>query len=194
MENPLNNGLLFLVETVFNLYIVIVMLRMLLQLRRAAYLNPVIQFLVKVTNPVLKPLQKILPGFRGLDLAAVALLLILEMVKLSIVAWIRIAEIPHIGGLALWAVGGLLSLLVNVYFYAILIQVILSWVAPSTQHPATELLYSLTEPLLGRARRIIPPLGGIDISPIPVMIVLQLFVIVLIQPMTNIGISIALGA
>lgn len=164
-----------IVEVVFGLYILAVLLRFLFQLSRADFYNPVSQFLVALTNPLLIPLRRIIPGLMGIDLAALVLLLALQLLKLYVLFWLRelpVALLP----LALAAVVSLVQLVINVYFYAILIRVILSWFMPygMRQNPAGDLLVSLTEPLMRPARRLIPAVGGLDLSPIVVLVGLQL--------------------
>jgi YggT family protein len=162
------------------------MLRLVLQMTRANFYNPVCQFLVKVTNPTLLPLRRFIPGFMGIDMAAVVLMLLLQGLELFIVAATQNFAISPFGLLMLTIVE-LLRLLVNVYFYSILIQVILSWIAPGGANPAVALIYTITEPLLGRARRLIPPISGFDLSPIVVMIGLQLVTMVVISPIADLG-------
>jgi YggT family protein len=180
------NAVVFLVQTLFGLYILCIMLRLILQMTRANFYNPVSQFLVKVTNPPLVPMRRFIPGFMGIDMAAVALMVVLQSLELFIIAATQSISIGLIGLLVL-TIAELLRLLVNVYFYAILIQVILSWVAPGGANPAVTLIYSITEPLLGRARRLIPPISGFDLSPIVVMIGLQLATMLFISPIADLG-------
>ena len=186
------NAGVFLIQTLFGLYIGAVMLRFLLALVRADFYNPVSQFLVKVTNPPLIPLRRIIPSFMGIDLASVLLMLVLQGVELVLIAAIQGFGL-HPAGLAILAVAQLLSLLIKVYFFTILIQVILSWVSPGNYNPAVALLYSLNEPLLGRARRLLPPISGFDLSPILVMIALQLLEILLVAPISDLGRGLAVG-
>lgn len=182
--NYLSNAGVFLVQTLFGFIILAVMLRLLLQLVRADFYNPVSQFLVKITNPLVVPLRRITPGFRGIDLASVILLILLQLGELVLVALLN-GVMPRPAGLAVLAVASLLSLLINVYFFSILIQVILSWVSPGTYNPVAYLLYQLNEPILGRARRVIPPISGFDLSPVVAAVGLQLLSILLVAPLTD---------
>ncbi len=180
------NAATFLVETVFGLYILIVMLRFLLQWARADFYNPVSQFIVKATQPPLAPLRRLIPGFAGLDLAAMVFMFVLKFVELWIVTGL-LGIAPQVGGLAMLSIAELLGLLINVFIFSILIQVIISWINPGVYNPITVLLHSLTEPLLGPARRRIPPTGGLDLSPIVVIIALVLVSMLLVAPITDIG-------
>jgi len=182
----------FLIQTIFSMYLVAIMLRILLQMTRADFYNPVSQFLVKVTNPPLIPLRRIIPGFMGIDMAAVLLLLVLMAAELFLIVLINGGSIS-LSGLIVIAIANLFDLLLDVYFYSILIQVIISWINPGSYNPVVSLLYSINEPLLGRARRLIPPISGFDFSPIVVVILLKLVGILLVQPIAALGRSLAVG-
>lgn len=186
------NAIVFLIQTLFGLYLVAVMLRVLLQVARADFYNPVSQFLVKVTNPPLIPLRRIIPGFGGIDFPAIVLMLIIQLVELFLITLIRGIS-PDFFGLIVLAIAELLFLLANVYLFAILIQVVISWVNPGTYNPVVSLLYSLTEPLLGRARRLLPPISGFDLSPMIALIGLQLIKMLMIQPIYDLGEGITVG-
>lgn len=187
MVNPYaGNAATFLISTVFGLYILAVMLRFLFQLTRADFYNPVAQFVVRVTNPLLLPLRRVVPGMGGIDLAAVILMLLLQMVELWLTYSI-IGGTPKVIGLLVLSVAKLLSLVLSVFFFSILIQVIISWVNPGAYNPITSLLYSLNEPLLAPARRLIPPISGLDLSPLVVIIALQLGSYLVVAPISDMG-------
>jgi len=168
------NPIVFLVQIAFMLYILAVMLRFLLQLVRADAFNPLAQFLLRVTEPVLRPLRRLIPGTRRFDTASVVFMYVLEFASLEAVLAIRgmtaIAPTPY---LLLAALVNVVVLLLNLYLFTILIQVILSWVSPGAYNPALSVLYSINEPLLEQARRVIPPLGGIDFSPLLVLVAIE---------------------
>ncbi|MDX2312946.1 MAG: YggT family protein [Gammaproteobacteria bacterium] len=180
------NAATFLIETVFGLYILLVMLRFLLQWARADFYNPVSQFIVKATQLPLKPLRKIIPGIGGLDMAALVFMIMLKFVELWLVTGVM-GMSPQIGGLVVLSIADLLGLLINVFIFSILIQVIISWVNPGMYNPVMGLLHSLTEPLLGPARRVIPPISGLDLSPIVVIIVLQLASMLAVAPIRDLA-------
>jgi YggT family protein len=184
------NAGVFLIQTLFGLYIGAIMIRFLLALARADFYNPISQFLVKITNPPLVPLRRIIPSAGGIDLASVILMLVLQAIELLLVIAIKGFGI-HPLGLFVLSIGGLLSLLLQIYFVTILVQVILSWVSPGGHNPAISLLYSLNEPLLRRARRYLPAMHGFDFSPILVMILLQLLTILLIAPINDLGMNLS---
>ena len=181
-----NNAGVFLIQTLFGLYLLAVMLRFLLQAVRADFYNQVVQFLVKITNPPLIPLRRLIPGIMGLDMAAVVLMLVLKIIELYLSFGI-VGQSPSFGGVIVVAVADLLLLLINVLFWAVIVQAILSWVNPDPRNPVVFLLYQLTEPVLRPARSLLPPISGFDLSPLLVLIVLQLTKMLLIAPIFDIG-------
>ncbi len=187
-DTYLTNPLIFLVQTLFGLYILAVLLRFLLQLVRADFYNPVSQFLVKVTNPPLKILRRIIPGLGGIDLASIILAWLLKAVELGLVITISGRSFNLIAPL-LWAIPELVELFINIFLFAILIQVILSWVNPGSYNPAIGLINSLTAPVLRPAQKLLPPMGGLDLSPMLVMIALVLLQMLLLPPIKMITAS-----
>ncbi len=180
-SNYLINPVIFIINTLFSLYILAVMLRLLLQWVRADFYNPLAQFLVKITQPALRPLRRFLPPLGQIDTASLFLLLILAMLKLAVISGL-IHSVPSLGVLLLAGIGDLISLLFDIFIIAILIQVILSWVAPGSYSPATTFLYDLTEPVLRPARNLVPPVSGLDLSPLVALIALQV-ISMLIEPL-----------
>ncbi len=169
----------FLIQTVFGFYILAVMLRFLLQCVRADFYNPLVQFLVRITNPPLLLLRRFVPGYRGLDLASVVLAFALQLVEVMLVAAL-FGQSAGVGGVLLVTVMELLKLLINIYLWGVIIQAVLSWINPDPYHPAARVLAQLTAPLLRPARRLIPPVSGVDLSPVLVVVAL-IFVSLLLQ-------------
>ncbi len=178
----LTNPATFLVQTLFGLYILIVMLRFLLQWTRADYNNPISRFVVKVTAPPLRPLRRLIPGFGGIDLSSLVLAWLLKSVELILVLLLLGANTTLLATF-LWAIPELVGLLINIFLIAVLLQVLLSWVNQGGYNPAASLLYHLTEPLLGPARRMLPAFSGLDLSPMLVMIGLMLLKMLLLPPL-----------
>jgi YggT family protein len=168
----LTNPLEFLITTLFSLYILAVMLRFLLGAVRADFYNPVSQFLVRITNPVLAPMRKLIPSAGKYDTAALLLMLLLQIISLVLMVLLRGSSVS-IMALLLFAVAELVLLLINIFIFSILVQVILSWINPGTYTPVGALLHSLTNPVLAPIQRIIPPVAGIDLSPLFALIGLQ---------------------
>ncbi len=188
-----NDAGVFLVKTLFGLYIFAVLLRFLLQMVRADFYNPICQILVKVTNPALRPLRRIVPGFLGIDMAAVVLLLLLKTVELLIIQQLS-GFSGDVAGLVVLGIAQLVKLVLDLFFFSILIQVILSWVNPGTSYnPGIALLHTLNEPLMRPARRILPPMSGLDLSPLLVIIVLQLLTMLLVAPLNDFALKLLSG-
>lgn len=169
----LTNPLEFLISTLFSLYILAVMLRFILGAVRADFYNPVSQFLVRITNPLLVPMRRVIPSFRQYDTSALLLMLLLQIISLVIVSLLRGASVSFIT-LLLAAIGELVVLAFNVFIFAIVIQVIISWINPGTYNPVNALLYSITRPVMGPIQRLIPQVSGIDLSPLIALIGLQI--------------------
>jgi len=178
----LADPLVFLIRTLFGLYIAVVLIRFLLQWARADFYNPISQFVVRVTAPVLRPLRQIIPGYGGMDLASLVLAWALKAVELALIAGLLGHGGPLLGALA-WAVPALLELVIDLFLFAILIRVVLSWVNPDPYNPAVALLDRLTDPVLSPAQRLLPPIGGIDLSPMLVMVGLVLLQMLLVPPL-----------
>lgn len=162
----------FVIGTLFSLYVLVLMLRFLLAWVRADFYNPVSQFLVKATNPLLVPLRRIVPPLGGIDMASVVLMLAVQMLGIALILLLRGGGIGF-QALVFISLAELVDLAFKVYIYGIVIQAILSWVNPGTYNPAVSLLHSLTEPVLRPARRVIPPIGGMDLSPLVAILVLE---------------------
>lgn len=177
-----SNPLEFLITTLGSLYVTAVMLRFLLQAVRADFYNPISQFLVKITNPPLTPLRRFIPGLAGLDMAAVVLMLVLQMAIFLVITQIKGIE-AGVGQLFLLALIELIKLLINVFFFAIIVQAILSWVQQGQHNPAAMLLWQLTDPVMKPVRRILPPVSGIDLSPILALIGLKVLEMLIIPPL-----------
>ena len=168
----LTNPLEFLISTLFSLYIVAVMLRFLLGLVRADFYNPISQFLVRITNPLLIPLRKVIPSIGKFDSAAMLLMIILQLAAVTLILLLRGDGISS-AALVIITLVTLVSLLIDVFMFAIIIEVIISWMNPGSYTPVNSLLHSLTSPLLRPIRRLIPPIAGIDLAPLFAIIGLQ---------------------
>jgi len=173
--NGMNTAVIYLVQTLGSLYLLIVLLRFILQLVRADFYNPLSQFVVKATQPLLKPLRRVVPGFGGLDFASLVLAI---LVQLALMIGVLLLMGYGVGGyllpLLLWSAIGVTSLFLKVFFFALIVSVILSWVAPGSHNPGAQLVSQICEPVLMPFRRLLPNLGGLDISPIFAFIALNL--------------------
>ena len=180
----INDAAIFIIQTLGSLYLLIVLMRFILQLVRANFYNPLCQFAVKATQPLLKPLRRIIPGFGGLDLASLALAILVQLVLMVLVILIAGANPAAVGlQLLVWAIIAVTSLFLKIFFFAMIISVILSWVAPGSVSPGAELVNQITEPALAPFRRFLPSMGGLDISPILAFMVIQLIQSFVIPPL-----------
>lgn len=178
-----------IIETILGLYLLCILLRFMFQLMRADFRNPISQFLVSITNPPLKLLRRIIPGFGGIDIASLVLAFLVAALKLYLIAML-FGGVPHPAGVAILAVAEILKMLVYIILIAIIIRIVLSWIQPQgSGNPLVSLLYSITEPVMAPARRIIPAIGGLDLSPILVLLVLQVVLILLVAPLADFGAS-----
>jgi YggT family protein len=182
----------YLIQTLLSLYLLAMLLRFLLQLARADFYNPICQFLVKVTNPLVIPLRKVIPGFAGLDMASLLLALLLQLAGIVALLLINGLGLPNILLLLAWSALGVVSLLVNIYFFALLAMIILSWIAPQSRNPAVFLLFQITEPVMAPFRKALPAMGGMDFSPILVFILINVIQIALRHLAAGIGLHPAL--
>lgn len=163
----------FLWLTLSQLYIAAFVLRFLLQLVRADFYNPFSQFIVSITQPLLRPLRRLIPSLGGIDVASIALILVLQVV--AIVGWFLIRGLqPVPEAVVVYSIAKLIGLVLNIYFFALILQAILSWVAQG-YHPIMGVLHDLTAPVLSPIRRLLPSAGGIDFS--PMVAILLIYVI-----------------
>lgn len=176
------NPTVFVVDTLFSLYIFAVMLRFLFQWVEADFYNPISQFLVKITHPPLRLLRRFIPSVGRVDTSSLVLMLALQMLG-GYVVFLLQGVSASVAVLSLWALSQLLELFLNVMIFSIIIRALLSWFGSMGYNPAASLLYSLTEPTMRRCRQLIGTMGGIDLSPLIALIVLQVAKMVLLPPL-----------
>ncbi|MDX5372958.1 MAG: YggT family protein [Pseudomonadaceae bacterium] len=172
--NGLDTAAIYILQTLGSLYLLIVLLRFILQLVRADFYNPLSQFTVKATQPLLRPLRRIIPGFGGVDLASLVLAVLVQLVIMALTLLLAYGTTGNPLQLLVWALIGVTSLFLKIFFFALIISVILSWVAPGSYNPGAQLVNQLCEPLLAPFRKLLPNLGGLDISPIFAFIAINL--------------------
>ncbi|MEC7545972.1 MAG: YggT family protein [Thalassolituus sp.] len=187
MGSPLTQAGLLLVNAIGSIVLLIVMMRFLLQLVRADFYNPISQMIVKFTNPMLIPLRRVIPGFGGLDVASLVLAVGVQYLILALILMLATggANLPFIEMVG-WAFVGILKLLFSIYFWGMLIVVIASWVAPGSYNPALILINQLLEPLIRPIRKILPDMGGLDLSPLVVMLGIQLAEVLVLYPLKQV--------
>lgn len=175
-----------LVNTLGSLFLLIVVMRFLLQLVRADFYNPLSQLIVKATNPLLIPLRRFIPGYGGIDVAALLLAFIVQWLLLLLL--MALQKAPLIFDLTMiWAVVGVVSLLLNIYFWGLIITVVASWLAPNSYNPALILIGQILEPVMRPIRSRMPDMGGLDLSPIVLFLLIKVVEILFLYPLAQVA-------
>ena len=190
--------LMLVINTLFDLYILLVLLRFLLQMLRADFYNPVSQFIVKLTTYPLRMLRRVIPSVGGQDTAAIVLCLVLIYGKFLL---LRLLSIPAVqiggvmaplsgvsyAGLLVFCIADLIALVLTVFLVAVIIQVILSWISPGHYNPVIGLVHKLSDPVLKPIRKLIPSLGGLDLSPLFATLLLLVAKMLIVPPIVYLG-------
>ena len=190
--------LMLIINTVFDLYILLVLLRFLLQMLRADFYNPVSQFITKLTTPPLRFLRRFIPSIGRQDSASIVLCLLLIYTKFLLMRALSIPAVHIAGvmapiggvsyaGLFVLSVADLVALVLTVFLGAIIIQVIISWVSPGNYNPVIGLVNRLADPILKPIRKFIPPLGGIDLTPLFASLLLLVAKMLIVPPIVFLG-------
>ena len=197
-SNYFTSPLTLIVTTLFDLYVLIVLLRFMLQLMRADPHNSVSQFIIKSTTPPLRYLRRFIPSVLGQDASAIVLCLIVTYAKFILLRLLD-TEVVHINntiayiggvgylGLLIYSIADLVSLFLSIFLIAILIQVILSWVNPGIYNPVIGLVNTLATPALRPIQKLIPPVGGIDLSPLFAMLMIMVAKMLIIAPIMSLA-------
>ncbi len=185
--HSINIAIVFLTNTIFELYIYILLLRLVLPIVRADFHNPLSQLAINLTDPIIKPLKSVIPNVNYINVRVILLLLIATNIKLLISIVIQYHIFPNIFGLFIWSIGDILDLATNLMFMAIIIVVIMSWIGQNVASSIVLILHQITAPYLNLFRRWIPPISGLDLSPIAALIGLKLVSIILINPIKQLG-------
>jgi YggT family protein len=180
------------IQFVFGALIALIVLRVLLQWVRANFYNPICQFLYKATNPVLMPLRKIVPAWRNLDIAGIALAWLATALKL-VLLYATVGQTLGVLGLVVLALADLVDFVLLLYIVLILVRVVTSFVGADSYHPIVPLVLQLTEPVMKPFRRLVPNIGGLDFSPMVVLLVLTLARVLVAKPLLDLGLRLAQG-
>ena len=180
-------AIIFLVKLFFDFYIIALILRYLLTKVRVDSLNPLSALIIKVTNPILKPLRRTIPGYFGIDWASIISLFLVQAIEIILVALIITGGIPAFSGLTMLTIAYLLRTILYIYLFIIIIQVIISWINPNVYNPITTIMYQISEPILKPIRQFIPSSGGLDFSPLVALIIINLLMILIISPLMDLG-------
>ena len=174
-----------IINNLGGLYLLAVLLRFLLQIAKADFYNPVSQAVVRATDPLVRILRKVIPGYRGIDFSTLILAIVIEAIAICVLITLFGGSIPSAGFIVTWAVVGVIYFIVNIYYYAIIGSIIMSFVmlfsGSMNPHPILQLIWQLTEPVMGPLRKVLPPLGGLDFSPIFIFIIIGLIQNLLIE-------------
>ena len=171
-------ALIYIIDAVAGLITLVLLLRFWLPWVKADFRNPVAQGILQATSPLINPLRRVIPAIGRIDTATVLVALAVQSIALTIVLMLVGAPLD-IGFILINAVFKLLILSVYLFMFAILIRIVLSWIAPGNYSPVTALLNDLTDPILRPFRRIVPTFGGFDISPLIALILLRVVSILL---------------
>ncbi|QTS84249.1 YGGT family protein [Coxiella endosymbiont of Amblyomma nuttalli] len=187
------NVVLLLVDFIFDIYIIILILRLLMQKLGASYHNLVAQFVIRTTNLFVLPLRCIIFGFKGFELAVIFLIIVFSFIQSFLLVSLRFRLVPHFIGLLVISTGALGNKFMNLYFYMIIMRIIMSWVVSSQQNPITEIIFLITEPVMRPIRRLIPMIIGFDFTPFVLLILFPLVSFLIFDPLTNVGMRLALN-
>ncbi len=174
-----------IVNALGGLYLLAVLLRFLLQVARADFYNPVSQAVVRITDPAVRVFRTFIPGYRGIDFSSLVLAMIVEAVFILILCVLYGTGIPPVNFIVTWSFIGVIYFIINIYYYAIIASIIMSFVmlfsGNMNPHPLLRLVWQLTEPVMAPIRKVLPPMGGLDFSPIFIFIAIGLIQNLLIQ-------------
>lgn len=180
----MNDALRFLISTVFQLYLFILAVRVLLAYAGANYFDPLTQFITRCTDKLVKPVRSIIPNTAGIEISTLLIIYILCCVKILLLAAISSLAIAPLS-IALIALAEMITLFIQTLMYAIVVQALMSFVQPNSSF--SYILYKITLPILRPIQRVCPTVGGMDISPIPALILLQLLIILLVNPIVQLA-------
>ena len=178
----MTDPIIFLIDTLFSLYIMAVLLRFLLQWCGADFYNPISQFLVKITHPPLRIMRRFVPSIGKIDSSSLVLMLSLQMLADFSILLLKGVSI-NIGALVILSMTQLISLLLNVLVFSVFARALLSWMNPGAFYAAVSIVEALSNPLLNLCRKMIPNLGGIDLSPLAALLLLQMAKMVVLPPL-----------
>ena len=165
-------------NTIAGLYLLFVVARFLLQLAKADFYNPISQAVFKATDPVVRVLRGFIPGYKGVDFSSLILAFIVQFLAISVTILLYGAAIPSIGFIITWSFIGVLNFIILFYYYALIASIVMSFVmmfsGNMNPHPMLLLVWQITEPIMAPFRRVIPPMGGLDFSPIFIFLIIGL--------------------
>lgn len=189
----LGNAGQLVVSAIFTLAMVVFLLRVMLQASGANFYNPICQLLHKATQPVIGPLRRVIPPLGRVELAGVLVVWLIAVLKIYATVALVGATLPFAAA-AVAALADVISMLLWIWFWTLLIGVILSWVPVDNRNPAVPLIYQISEPLLAPIRRLVPPMGGLDLSAMLALLLVQVLRILIVQPLFDLAARLLGGA
>ena len=165
-------------NTIAGLYLLFVVARFLLQLAKADFYNPISQAVFRATDPVVRVLRSFIPGYKGVDFSSLILAFIVQFLAISVTILLYGGSIPSVGFIITWSFIGILNFIILFYYYALIASIVMSFVmmfsGNMNPHPILLLVWQITEPIMAPFRRVIPPMGGLDFSPIFIFLIIVL--------------------
>ncbi len=165
-------------NTIAGLYLLFVVARFLLQLAKADFYNPISQAVFRATDPVVRIFRSFIPGFRGIDFSSLILAFIVQFIAISVTILLYGGAIPSVGFIITWSFIGVLNFIILFYYYALIASIVMSFVVMFSgnmnPHPILLLVWQITEPIMAPFRKVIPPMGGLDFSPIFIFLIIGL--------------------
>ena len=182
-----------ILNIILDTYIFLLLIRFILQKLHANWYNPATKFVVALTDPIVKPTRKIIPGFRGYDFAILLLAIVLEIIQIYLITWIRVGFTPHISGVLLVTLMTIISKSIYIFLFAMIIWAFMSWFTTAGRHPMAEITGVVCLPLVRITRRFMPLVGGVDLSPMIIMLALYFVSYLIVNPLLRLGMGLALG-
>ena len=172
------NAVAQIFNTVAGLYLLFVVARFLLQLAKADFYNPMSQAVFKITDPMVKVFRSFIPGYRGIDFSSLILAFFVQFTAISLTILLYGGSLPSISFIVTWSFVGVLNFIILFYYYALIASIVMSFVmmfsGNMNPHPILSLVWQITEPIMSPVRKVIPPMGGLDFSPIFIFLVIGL--------------------
>jgi len=165
-------------NTIAGLYLLFVVARFLLQVAKADFYNPLSQAVFKATDPLVRVLRSFVPGYKGVDFSSLILAFIVQFLAISVTILLYGGDIPSVGFIITWSFIGVLNFIILFYYYALIASIVMSFVmmfsGNMNPHPILLLVWQITEPIMAPFRKVIPPMGGLDFSPIFIFLIIGL--------------------
>ncbi len=172
------NAVAQIFNTIAGLYLLFVVARFLLQLAKADFYNPISQAVFKITDPMVKVFRSFIPGYRGIDFSSLILAFFVQFAAISLTILLYGGSLPSISFIVTWSFVGVLNFIILFYYYALIASIVMSFVmmfsGNMNPHPILSLVWQITEPIMSPVRKVIPPMGGLDFSPIFIFLVIGL--------------------